>query len=103
MPATQFGILGDCWPSITTDGKEEGSTGAPVDGSWLGVAGEGEEELAVLPPARKLCDCADARQGHLLLLLARGQAVDLKSGRSICQITHHQSIPLCVNTAGLSK
>lgn len=65
-----------------------------VDGSGLSVAGEGEEELAVFPPASKLGDSADAGQGHLLLLLARGQAVDLQPGCGICQVAHHQSISL---------
>ena len=65
-----------------------------VDGAWLSVAGECEEELAVFPPAGKLGDSANARQGHLLLLLARGQAVNLQPGCCICQVAHHQSIPL---------
>lgn len=58
--------------------------GVPIDGSWLSIAREGKEELAVLPSAGKLCDSADTWQGHLLLLLACGQAVYLKPGGCIC-------------------
>ena len=66
----------------------------PVSGARFCEAGEGEEELAVLPAPPEAGDGADAGQADLTLFAAASQAVDLQLGCHVCHIASQQDITL---------